>query len=147
MKTDTMDIALAAILVTICVVSATVAVGAPAPDQSQSALPPPPDTAQTAADQEPVRLTAQELDKLVVPIALYPDPLVAQILPASTYPLEVVQASRWLDQRGKLEGKELETATADQPWAASVKALCAFPDVLPAPLSGQRPRGNGHKRS
>lgn len=75
-------------------------------------------------------LAAPDLDKLVAPIALYPDPLLAQILPASTYPLEVVQASRWSQQHKGLKGQELEAAVAGEPWAASVKALCPFLDVL-----------------
>ncbi len=75
-------------------------------------------------------LVAEELDKLVAPIALHPDPLLAQILPASTYPLEVVQASRWAQQHKGLNVEDLEAATAAEPWAASVKALCPFPDVL-----------------
>ena len=75
-------------------------------------------------------LAAEDLDKLVAPIALYPDPLLAQILPATTYPVEVVQASRWAQQHKGLSVEDLEAATAAEPWAASVKALCPFPDVL-----------------
>ncbi len=75
-------------------------------------------------------MSAEQLDKLVGPVALYPDPLLAQLLPASTYPLEVVQASRWAQANKGLEGEGLEKALTDREWAPSVKALCAFPDVL-----------------
>jgi hypothetical protein len=70
------------------------------------------------------------LDSLVAPIALYPDPLLAQVLAASTYPLEVVQAQRWLKSNTTLKGEELTKAAAKQPWEASVQALVAFPDAL-----------------
>ncbi|HPA16345.1 MAG TPA: DUF3300 domain-containing protein [Verrucomicrobiae bacterium] len=75
-------------------------------------------------------LTAQQLDELVAAVALYPDPLLAQLLPASTYPLEVVQASRWAQANRGIKGADVEKALADRDWAQSVKALCAFPDVL-----------------
>ncbi len=77
----------------------------------------------------PVR-TAAQLDSLVAPIALYPDPLLAQVLAASTYPLDVVQAGRWLKENSKLKGEQLTQAAAKQPWEASVQALVAFPDAL-----------------
>jgi hypothetical protein len=70
------------------------------------------------------------LDSLVAPIALYPDSLLAQVLAASTYPLEIVQAHRWLKANTKLKGEELTKAAAKQPWDPSVQALVAFPDVL-----------------
>jgi hypothetical protein len=74
--------------------------------------------------------TPDQLDSLVAPIALYPDPLLAQVLAASTYPLEVVQAQRWLKANPKLTGEELTKAAAKEPWDASVQALVAFPDVV-----------------
>ncbi len=74
--------------------------------------------------------TADQLDSLVAPIALYPDPLLAQILAASTYPLEVVQAQRWLKANPKLTGEDLTKAAAKQSWEASVQALVAFPQAL-----------------
>jgi len=74
--------------------------------------------------------TADQLDSLVAPIALYPDPLLAQVLAASTYPLEIVQAQRWLTGNSTLKGEELTKAAAKQPWDASVQALVAFPDAL-----------------
>ncbi len=73
---------------------------------------------------------AERLDQLVAPIALYPDPLLMQILMASTYPLEIVQAERWIKERPKLRGAELDKALEAQTWDASVESLTHFPDVL-----------------
>src|SRR6186713_925348 len=75
-------------------------------------------------------IPANQLDSLVAPIALYPDPLLAQVLAASTYPLEIVQCARWLKENAKLTGENLTKAAAKQPWDASVSALVAFPDAL-----------------
>ena len=75
-------------------------------------------------------LTPEQLDSLVAPIALYPDELVSQILVASTYPLEVVQAYQWTQQHPELKGKDLTTAAQQQTWDPSVQALVAFPDVM-----------------
>lgn len=79
----------------------------------------------------PVYSSAQ-LDQMLAPIALYPDDLLGQILMAATYPLEIVQADRWLQLPGNasLHGPELAQALQQQPWDASVKALVAFPQVL-----------------
>jgi hypothetical protein len=75
-------------------------------------------------------LSSEQLEQLVAPIALYPDSLVAQILMASTYPIEVVEAARWAKQNPKVTGKALEDAMQKQTWDASVKSLTAFPQVL-----------------
>ena len=75
-------------------------------------------------------LSKEKLEQLVAPIALYPDPLLSQVLMASTYPLEVVQAERWVKANPKVNGKALEDALQAQPWDASVKSLTAFPSVL-----------------
>ncbi len=72
----------------------------------------------------------EEIEQLVAPIALYPDALVAQILMASTYPLEVVSAARWAKDNPKITGKALEDAMQNQTWDASVKSLTAVPQVL-----------------
>ena len=72
----------------------------------------------------------KDLDELLAPIALYPDPLLAQVLMASTYPLEVVQAARWQKQNASLKDKALEAALEKQTWDPSVKALAAVPQVL-----------------
>jgi hypothetical protein len=70
------------------------------------------------------------LEQIVAPIALYPDALLAQLLMASTYPLEIVEAARWSAKNPKITGDKLEAALKDQTWDPSVKSLCAFPDVL-----------------
>lgn len=72
----------------------------------------------------------QDLDQLLAPIALYPDDLLAQILMASTYPLEVVQAARFVKAYPNLTGKALEEAMAQMSWDPSVKSLTAVPQVL-----------------
>jgi hypothetical protein len=72
----------------------------------------------------------EELDQMLAPIALYPDSLIAQILMASTYPLEVVQAERWLKENKTLTGDALDDALKEKPWDPSIKSLCHFPDVL-----------------
>jgi len=82
-----------------------------------------------AQAQAPVFKT-EEIEQLVAPIALYPDPVVAQILMASTYPLEVVSAARWQKSNPGLKGKQLEDALQQLPWDPSVKSLTAFPQVL-----------------
>src|SRR5262245_26582413 len=93
-----------------------------APGAGQAATSPPGPAAGAA--------TAQQLEDLVSPIALYPDTLIAQILAASTYPSEVVEAHRWLDQNANLKGDALAAAVNQQPWDPSIKSLCQFPSVL-----------------
>ena len=78
----------------------------------------------------PVQLSAQELQQLVAPIALYPDALVAQILAASTYPTEIVEADRWIQNHPNVKGEELAKEVDKQSWDPSVKALTQFPSVL-----------------
>jgi uncharacterized membrane protein YgcG len=72
----------------------------------------------------------EQLDQMLAPVALYPDALLSQMLMASTYPLEVVEADRWMKQHKGLSGTALQDALAGQRWDASVKSLCAFPQVL-----------------
>jgi len=72
----------------------------------------------------------EELDQLLAPIALYPDSLLAQILMASTYLIEVVQATRWLEQNESLEGDALTVALEQRDWDPSIKSLVNFPQVL-----------------
>ena len=84
--------------------------------------------AQTAPEYAP--LTADELDSLVAPIALYPDALVAQVLGASTFPYEVVAATLWMKDNSSLTGEALAKAVDQQSWDPSVKALTQFPSVL-----------------
>ena len=76
------------------------------------------------------RYSQDELDQLLAPIALYPDDLLAQMLMAATYPLEVVQAARFLEQNPGLSGDALDRALAERNWDPSVQSLAAFPQVL-----------------
>src|SRR5260370_23270378 len=78
----------------------------------------------------PVQQSPQELQQLVAPIALYPDALVAQVLAASTYPAEIVEADRWMQSHSNLKGEELAKEVDKQPWDPSVMALTQFPSVL-----------------
>jgi len=78
----------------------------------------------------PPSYSQEQLDQLLAPVALYPDPLLAQVLMASTYPLEVVQAQRFVEARPGLQGDGLARAVAPMPWDPSVKALVQFPSVL-----------------
>ena len=91
--------------------------------------------AQTAAPAAATQATTpgfkqEELDSLLAPIALYPDALLSQLLMASTYPLEVVEAARWRKANASLTGTALDDAVQTQTWDESVKSLAAFPDVL-----------------
>jgi hypothetical protein len=82
----------------------------------------------SGGDKAPLK--QEELDQLVAPIALYPDALVSQILMASTYPLEVVEANRWVTKNSTLKGDALAKALEAQTWDPSVKSLVNFPQVL-----------------
>src|SRR5580704_10507441 len=79
---------------------------------------------------QPVKISTDQLDSLVAPIALYPDPLLAQTLAASTYPLELIQLQQWLAKNPGLKDKALADAVAKQPWDPSVQAMAALPDVV-----------------
>jgi hypothetical protein len=85
-----------------------------------------------APQQAPQRApqTPEQLQQLVAPIALYPDSLVAQILAASTFPEQVVEADRWVQAHPDLKGEDLARAVDQQSWDPSVKAITAFPSVL-----------------
>ena len=92
-----------------------------------------PVSAQDQQDQQQPQqqpLNQQELAQLVAPIALYPDALLAQVLTASTYPLEVVMAARWSEKNPDLKGAALEDAMQKEPWDPSVKGLTSVPQVL-----------------
>jgi hypothetical protein len=82
------------------------------------------------AQAPPAQQSAEELQQLVAPIALYPDALVAQILAASTYPAEIVEADRWMENHANLKGEELAKEIDKLPWDPSVKAMTQFPSVL-----------------
>jgi len=81
-------------------------------------------------DVQPAEPTPTQLQQLVAPIALYPDELVAQILAAATYPEQVVEAERWMQQRGRDNPQQLTQEVDAQAWDPSVKALTQFPSVL-----------------
>ena len=91
---------------------------------------------QTATTQSPAPkadsapIPPAQLDALVAPIALYPDPLLAQTLAASTYPLEIIQLQQWLAKNAGLKGDALKSAVEKQSWDPSVQALAALPDVV-----------------
>jgi hypothetical protein len=80
--------------------------------------------------QEAATFKKEELEQIVAPIALYPDPLVAQVLMASTYPLEVVEAARWSKANPGLKDKALQDALEKLSWDPSVKSLTVFPQIL-----------------
>jgi hypothetical protein len=82
-----------------------------------------------SADAGP-KIPGDQLDSLVAPIALYPDPLLAQVLAAATYPLEIVQLGQWLGQHKDLKDKPLADAVAQQGWDPSVQGLAGLPDVV-----------------
>ena len=87
--------------------------------------------AQDAGGPDPAdRFSTEELTQMLAPIALYPDTLIAQILMASTYPLELVEAERWLRANKGLTGDALDNALQGKTWDPSIKSLCHYPDVL-----------------
>jgi len=85
---------------------------------------------QTAAEQAAPKIPPEQLDALVAPIALYPDPLLTQALVASTYPLEIIQLQQWLEKNKNLKDKALTDAAMKQPWDPSVQAMVVLPDVV-----------------
>ena len=95
----------------------------PAPSQDMA------ETANAPPEAAP-KIPSDQVDALVAPIALYPDPLLAQILAASTYPLEIVQLEQWLKRNPNLKDKALADEVARQPWDPSIQAMAIFPDVV-----------------
>src|SRR5262245_9622092 len=96
--------------------------------QDQQGQPQPQQQPAQQPQQQP--LTQQQVQQLVAPIALYPDALLAQVLTASTYPLEVTLAARWAEKNPNLKGAALEEAMQKEPWDPSVKGLTSVPQVL-----------------
>lgn len=84
----------------------------------------------TTSDSQEVKIPNEQLDSLVAPIALYPDPLLSQTLVACTYPLEIVQLQQWLEQNKGLKDKALTDAVLKQNWDPSIQAMAVFPDVV-----------------
>ena len=112
-------------------VALSAALALPVPAQQPATPAPamqPPQTAAPAAGAK--TFSQQELEQLLAPIALYPDALLAQVLMASTYPLEVVEAERWVKANPGLKDKALEDALQAQRWDPAVKSLAVFPQVL-----------------
>jgi hypothetical protein len=103
--------------------------------QAESLAPASQSSDQAPASQSPqesatVKQTPQQLQQLVAPIALYPDALVAQVLAASTYPTQIVEAERWTQRHSDLKGDKLAKEVDKQDWDPSVKAMAQFPSVL-----------------
>jgi hypothetical protein len=88
--------------------------------------------AQTTGQQQAQisKVPSDQLDSLLAPIALYPDPLLAQVLAASTYPLELIQLQQWLEKNKGLKDKAIADAAAKEPWDPSIQALAALPEVV-----------------
>src|SRR5437870_10067605 len=93
-------------------------------------------TTTTSDTEQAPKLPNDQLDSLVAPIALYSDPLLAQTLAASTYPLEIIQLQQWMDQNKNLKDKALASAVQKQNWDPSVQAMAGYPEVV------QRMAGN-----
>src|SRR5437879_122294 len=100
-----------------------------APGDTMPTVPFPPSAPSQSGDQVS-KIPPDQLDSLVAPIALYPDPLLAQTLAASTYPLEIIQLQQWLLKNPGLKDKALADAVAKQPWDPSIQAMAALPDVV-----------------
>jgi hypothetical protein len=123
----------------VCFLAAAVPILAMAQWPADSQQPPVQQWPGAQANPEPIEqpqqaqqpaLSPEQLDDLVAPIALYPDPLLGQLLVASTYPLELVEAQQWLTQNRGLSGQQLMDAARQQSWDPSVQAMVAFPEVL-----------------
>ena len=88
-------------------------------------------SAQASSPQnQAAKIPPDQLDSLVAPIALYPDPMLAQTLAASTYPLELIQLQQWLAKNPGLKDNALADAVAKQPWDPSIQALAGLPEVV-----------------
>jgi len=101
-----------------------------APGDALASMPSPRSPQAASPQAQPTRIPPDQLDSLVAPIALYPDPMLAQTLAASTYPLELIQLQQWLKKNPGLKDKALADAVAKQPWDPSIQALAGLPDVV-----------------
>jgi Protein of unknown function (DUF3300) len=113
--------------------SALIAEPAMAQAQDNPAAPAAPATDAVANAAEPAveeSFSRAELEKLLAPIALYPDPLLAQMLPASAYPVQIVQAQRWLDKNKRAVANNDYSGIDNQNWDPAVKALARFPEAI-----------------
>jgi len=82
------------------------------------------------AEQAAPKIPNDQLDSLVAPIALYPDPLLSQVLVASTYPLEIIQLQQWLEKHKDLKDQALVDAVQKEDWDPSIQAMAALPDAV-----------------
>ena len=122
-KTKILTAAVRRLLVVICMVALVPGDALPNLSLIQTANAPAPEKAAA-------KIPPDQLDSLVAPIALYPDPMLAQTLAASTYPLEIVQLQQWLTKNQGLKEKALADAVAKQPWDPSVQAMAGLPEVV-----------------
>jgi Protein of unknown function (DUF3300) len=83
-----------------------------------------------SSGQDAPKIPNDQLDSLVAPIALYPDPLLSQVLVASTYPLEIIQLQQWMAQHKDLKGDALTTAVQKEDWDPSIQAMSVLPDAV-----------------
>src|ERR1700747_2074359 len=109
------------------VVVCTIAI---APGDTLAYMPSPGSTQPAAPQDQAAKIPPDQLDSLVAPIALYPDPMLAQTLVASTYPLELIQLQQWMTKNPGLKDKALADAAMKQPWDPSIQALAALPEVV-----------------
>jgi len=100
------------------------------PPAPAAATAPAPAAAPAPTDAPAAKIPPEQLESLVAPIALYPDPLLAQTLVAATYPLEIIQLQQWLAKNKDLKDKALADAVAKQPWDPSIQSMAAVPDVV-----------------
>jgi hypothetical protein len=114
--------------------------GATAPVPTNSAPTTPAGTAPVTAQAKDAVFTQEQLAQMLAPIALYPDPLLAQVLMASTYPGEIAEAVTWSKAHPDAKGDEAVKQVASQPWDPSVQALVAFPQVLATLMPSSRSR-------
>jgi len=116
---------------TVAAVGSSTVTAQPTPARQSAAATEPPASAQgsTATTAAPM-FSQDELDALLAPVALYPDGLLTQVLMASTYPLDIVLADRFVKQNVNLHGAALDDAVADKTWDPSVQSLTAYPTVL-----------------
>jgi hypothetical protein len=122
--------ALPALLVSGSLVLASVQVGCASQPSQADTGPAAEVTSPSSSQAAQAAWSPDELNQLAAPIALYPDALVAQIVAAASYPTEIVEADRWIQQNSGLKGEELAKAADSQSWDPSVKALTQFPSVL-----------------
>ena len=119
-------LALSVLGTTSCSTSKTPQSQQPQPVQSPASQ----QSANTSTDQQPAKIPADQLDSLVAPIALYPDPLLSQVLVASTYPLEIIQLQQWLEKNNNLKDEALVNEVSKEPWDPSVHAMAPLPEVV-----------------